>query len=643
MRFVLSCWVLLAVSVGLAEEVSSPDGKIQVQVSVRDGVAVYACQYQSRTVLAESSLGFALSKPLAELEILRTERFQNATTWKPVWGEYAEIPDRYHGMRVWFGEKTEGGRTFAVEFRAYDEGFAFRYQLVEPALWGTMERELTEFRLTDCVVFPIAGTESTFPKEPVPLAEYTNSCAPLTGRFADGSVFSLMEAYAVRYPRLRFFKNDTGAVQVKISATSLESAPKDFTTPWRLVMLAPDAAKLVEHEYMTMNLNPPCEADASWVVPGKTLSNTGNCSIRMDDLIGLVDFAAEYGMKYVQIDWGWYGTEWSYTDAECEEWLKNNPRFADDTTWRANCKPDPYKVAQGTVPYFPRFKASTFVDMDIEKLVAYGKEKGVGICLYLNDRMIKTHDIDDLFAHYATWGLAGLKPGFVAYGSAKNTDELRYLNETAAKHRLWLCIHDAYLPDGSSRTYPGLMNVEGGGGQEGWHPDYHDVTLPFTRGLVGPFDYTPMLFCPKKSNAHQLSLMMTLYAPAPVIRGGWRTRNATQGNALGSEKEFLRDMPTTWNDTNVLDAEIGRHIVTVRKAADNRWFLGATNGSDAYTSEISLSFLDPGREYTLKLWLDAAEADGDWRGTTRVEKKVRATDTLQLPMAPGGGAVAIFE
>jgi alpha-glucosidase len=506
--------------------------------------------------------------------------------------------------------------------------------------------EKTECRIpSDAVVFPIAKTGECFSRQPVALADFQTACPPLTGRFADGRVFSIMEAHAVNYPRFQLKKNPSGAVGVAIRETSLAPSGEPFSTPWRMMRLAENEAKLVEQEYVVYNFNPPCTADTSWIVPGKTISNAGNCEIRTADLTSIVDFAAENNIKYLQIDWGWYGTEWTYSDAECEQWAKNNPGLAADPTWRANTKPDPYKVASGVVPYFPTFMGrcrSTFVDVDIEKLVAYGKAKGVGICLYLNDRMIKKHDIDDLFAHYEKWGLAGLKPGFVAYGGANHTDQLRHLNETAAKHNLWLDIHDAYLPDGSSRTFPGLMNVEGGGGQEHNYPAYHDVTLPFTRGLAGPYDYTPLFFCRNKSNAHQLSLLMTIYAPAPVIRGAWSIRDNKEGNAFGPEIEFFRRVETSWMETKVLDAEIGKHITTVRKTANGEWYLGATNGADAYTSKIALGFLDAGKVYELKLWTDAPEANGEWRSTVQTVKSVRNTDIVELPMAAAGGAVGIF-
>lgn len=642
---ILALMTLWAVTVSAEETVSSPDGKIVFTLDCADGKPVYSVTYSGTQVVASSALGLKTDADLGAWTVTKCEKASADTSWKPLWGEYAEIPDRHNDLNVTL--KNADSVTLGLEIRVYDEGFAFRYgRDAEKVLEITGEQ--TEFRIpADVLVFPINSTEATFPEDGIALADLNfTAYPPLTGKFADGRVFSLMEAYAVDYPRLTWRKAENGAIVPNVRKTTWEKAPEGVPlawTPWRAMMLAENEARLVEREYFIFNLNPPADySKFDWVKPGKTISNEMNCQITRKELFSMVDFAAENGIKYVQIDWGWYGTEYVYSDAECDEWARNNPQYADDPTWRANTRPDPRKVAQGRVPYFPRFKASTYVDINIKELVEYGKSKGVGICLYLNDRMIKAYDIAELFPIYESWGLAGLKPGFVAYGSAKDTNDLRRLAEVAAKHHLWLCIHDAYLPDGSMREFPNVMNVEGGGGQEGNHPAFQDVVLPFTRYLVGPFDFTPAMFFHDRSNCHQLSLLVTFYAPSHVIRSGWAIRNNTHGNAFGSEKEWFAAVGSEWVDTKVLDAEIGRRIVTVRKTKEGEWFLGATNGSHAVTSKVSLSFLDSGREYELSLWTDAPEADGAYRAAVKTVKKVRSTDTLELPMAENGGAVAVF-
>ena len=653
-------WAFCPLWVCASEQVASPDGKIVLTFDCAETGPVYSVTYCGKEIVAPSALGLVCEPAFGKLRVSETTRQYMDRSWAPVWGEYAKIPEHFEAISILL--KDETGQELGLEFRVFNEGFAFRYLRGKTEI-QSISSELTEFRIpSDVCVYPIDWTEATFPEDGLRFEDFKSSCPPLTGKFSDGKVFSIMEACAVNYPRLRWVKNGTGAVQPSFRKTvwmPVHSSKEDAAdgnadgdcggfcgTPWRAMMLAENEAQLAENGYFVLNLNPePVPGqDFSWVRPGKTISNEMNCQIRKDALFSMVDFAAENGIRYVQIDWGWYGTEYVYSEAECAEWAKNNPEHADDPTWRANTKPDPRKAAKGRIPYFPQFHASTYVDVEIEELVAYAREKGVGICLYINDRILKAYDIEELFALYEKWGIAGLKPGFVAYGSAQDTQDIRRLCEVAAKHRLWLCIHDAYLPDGSMRTFPNVMNVEGGGGQEGNHPAFHDTVLPFTRCLAGPFDFTPAIFFRGRSNCHQLSLLVTLYAPSHVIRSGWGIRNRESGseNSFGSEKEWFAAVGSEWVNTKVLDAEIGRRIVTVRETKDGEWFLGATNGSRPHTSAISLSFLKPDCDYELQLWTDAPDPIGEFRGTVKTVRTVRSTDRLDLPMAENGGAVARF-
>lgn len=631
------------------ESVYSPDRQIHVSFSIENNQPLFAVSYKNQPVVDKSPLGIRLNEDWqGEFQIANVNTATVENSWKPLYGEWAVVPDNYNSLSIVLREQGALKRTWKIEFRAYNEGVAVRYVFPRQDADWTIQSEQTAFALPlDSESWPIYWTESTFPEQPISLSDAKGLIHPplLTRSSCSGRpVVALLEANVVDYPRYKLkLVNDTIAVQLTGNA-QFSTRDRDFKGPWRMIMIAENECRLVENEFFVFNLNNPRSSkDTNWIRPGKTISNEMNCSINTTQLKSMVDFASENNCKYIQIDWGWYGTEWSYTDAERDEWAKNNPDKAQDPTWKENTKADPTRVAVGLVPYFPSFKSSTRVDLDLPELIRYGKEKGVGICLYLNDRVIKTNDIDKLFTLYHQWGVAGLKPGFVAYGSQQSTAEIRYLIETAAKHKLWLCIHDAHLPMGESREFPNLMTCEGGGGQEGNHPEFHDVVQPFIRGLAGSFDYTPAFYVRNKSAAHQLSLLLTLYNPTPVIRKGWAIRNNQSGDAFGSEKEFFAKAQTTFTQTKVLDGKVGSHIVVARQTADGSWQLGATAGSKAYTSHAALSFLDPGREYKMTLWTDAPEAKDGWRGTVKMVKTVKSTDIIDLPMAAAGGAVALFE
>jgi alpha-glucosidase len=390
-------------------------------------------------------------------------------------------------------------------------------------------------------------------------------------------------------------------------------------------------------------LNPPCAvADTSWIQPGLTISDHGNCLLQMDDLKRVIDVAHTNGFKYLQLDWGWYGTEWTWTDADRKKFLEVNPSWSNDLSWVTNTYANPYGVAKGRVPYRPDWKSHTVVDIDMPALIRYARERGMGVCLYMHGDVLSAHDMDKLFATYGAWGLAGLKPGFVRYGSAEQTDWIRSMAEAAARHRLWLCVHDAHVPDGMERTYPNLMISEGGGGQEGNHPVRQDVLLPFTRCLAGPFDYTPHLYAKGKSHAHGMAFFVVYPGPTAVVRGGVKEFASSGPERIGPEAEFLRRVPMNWDETRVLDAKAGHHIVTARRRGGT-WFIGGMTGDAAYTAPVALDFLEPDKAYTATIFRDAETETGGFRPAVKETRPVRRGDSLNLPMARAGGLAVIVE
>ncbi len=309
----------------------------------------------------------------------------------------------------------------------------------------------------------------------------------------------------------------------------------------------------------------------------------------------------------------------------------------------ANTYADPTKVAKGRVPYRPDWKDfHTVVGLDLPELVKVARERGMGVCLYMHGDVLRAHDMDKLFALYQSWGLAGLKPGFVRYGSAEQTDWIRSMVEAAARHHLWLCVHDAHVPDGMERTFPNLMINEGGGGQEGNHPVRQDVIMPFTRCLAGAFDYTPHIYHKGKSHAHGVAFFVVFHGPTAVVRGSIKEFASSGPNRIGPEAEFMRRVPMNWDETRVLDARVGHHIVTARRNG-GVWYVGGMTGEEPYTAPVTLDFLTPGKSYTATIFRDGdAEAEG-FRPAVKEVRTVRAGDSLNIPMAKAGGLAVILE
>ena len=280
------------------------------------------------------------------------------------------------------------------------------------------------------------------------------------------------------------------------------------------------------------------------------------------------------------------------------------------------------------------------MELDIPAIVAEFRKHDIGLCLYIHGSILEKYDMDELFATYAKWGVVGLKPGFVAYGSQASTDFIRKLCATAAKHRLWLDIHDAYVPDGMERTWPNLMISEGGGGEEGNHPVRQDVALPFTRCLVGPFDYTPGLFYYRKARAtklHKAAMLLAYPGPTAIMRGS--AKELVEKNA--SIVEFLSALPWNYDDTRVYDAEISRHLTVVRRKGRD-YFIASLTGDEAHETSLSLSFLEENKKYKLTLWRDDEKCAGTPRGFVREERFVTKGGVLKIAMSASGGFCALL-
>lgn len=632
---------LLAALTAAGETVVSPDGRTSCVFQLRDGRPEVAVSYAGKPVF---SGGVGVRDKA--YDVIGTSVRTVRSEWKPVWGFRKAYPENYAELSVRLGKAGKPAAEETLHMRCYDEGFAVRSDVAMPTYGlGTLSGERTEWRFEPgAAAWAITGGEDTFPADPIPLerlAAGRNCCLPLTLRVPGAGYASVFEAHAERYPR-SFLQARDGKLKFKFAA-GLKEGRGVNRTPWRVVALAATPAELVERAYLVENLNPPCAlADTSWIKPGFCVSDQGNFELRTKDILAAIPAIAATGAKYLQVDWGWYGTEVPWTDDDRAVYLAKHPELKSDATWVANTAADPFTVAVGTVPYHPYWPycGRTGVSFDIPAVVRALKPHGIGLCLYVHGMVLETNDLDRLFATYASWGVAGLKPGFVGYGPQSATDFLRRLAATAARHRLWLDIHDAQVPDGMERTYPNLMITEGGGGEEGNHPVRQDVALPFTRCLAGPFDFTPCLFNAGKAQAtkaHKLALFAVYPGPTAVMRG--RVRDLAEKDAPAAA--FLRALPWTSDATYVRDAEIARHLTVVREK-DGAFYVGAITGDAAHTTDLTLDFLAPGRDYALESLADDLASTGVPRAYRCEKRTVRRGDTLRIEMAPSGGFCGVI-
>jgi alpha-glucosidase len=612
-----------------AVEIKSPDGKVVVNFDLKTvgeakSCPVYNVNFQGRQILADSRLGLELTNgPLNSDFIIAGQTTSTSDSiWKPVCGERATIRDHYNQLTVDLEETNPLHRQLQITFRAYNEGVAFCYHL--PAQSGltsfVIRREDTQFAFTgDYTAWAVYHAQGNYDpgaqrpdrRGPVSLSDLKPGVErPLTVRVATNLYCAITEARLVDYARMKLrpatnafhtleaFLNAERGVNGEVTGTT------PFTSPWRVVMVADSPGKLLEQNYLVQNLNEPCTlADTSWIKPGKVIRDI---SLTTAGGKSCVDFAVQHGLQYVEYDAGWYGDE-------------NNPKSdarAVHLDPRRNPEPD---------------------SLSLREVIDYGNSKGIGVILYVNHLALE-QQLDELLPLYESWGVKGVKYGFVNVGSQHWTEWLHEAIRKAAAHHLMVDIHDEFRSTGYQRTYPNLMTCEGIGGNEEFPTPVHNATLPFTRFLTGPADYT---FCwddsrLKVTKAHQLALSTIYFSPWQFLF--WYDKPAVVQTEPALE--YWKRMPTTWDETRVIQGDIGRRVVVARRKG-NEWFVGAIAPVDG-TFPIPLTFLEPGKRFTAKIFSDVSPDRTDPGPVKIEERSVDAASVLRMDIPANGGEAILL-
>ena len=608
--FLLLSLVPIAAS---AIDLRSPGGDVVLTFDLKDlgpdrACPVYRLTYRGREILTASRLGLQLDRAplLANFSIAAERRDRHDSTWQPVAGERSLVRDRYNQLVVALRETAPPHRLLHITFRAYDEGVAFCYTL--PAARrdldapSTINREATQFAFTaDHLAYAVYRAQGDYAAGPVPLSQVKPGAErPLTIRVADDCYAAVTEARNVDFARMKLRPAVDGTphtLEVLLdgergkAGTATAAAP--FTSPWRVVMLADSPGKLLEHDDLILNLNDPCALpDTSWIKPGKVIRET---TLTTAGAKACIDFAVQRGLQYILFDAGWYG-----------------PERDDKSDARAV---DPKRAA----------------NLDLHEAIRYGNDHGVGVILYVNQRALR-RQIDDLLPLYEKWGVKGVKCGFVDVGSQQATAWVNQGIRKAAAHHLMVDVHDEFRDSGYRRTYPNLMTVEGVFGNEEFPTPAHNATLPFTRYLTGPADYTFCWYSPKLkvTRAHQLAISTIYFSPWQVLF--WYDRPGLYDGDEGLD--YWKHLPTRWDETRVLDGDIGKSVSIARRHGDE-WYVGAIR-PDGADLAVPLSFLPPGRPYTATIYTDAP-ASAMSRRTHVDTRDVDATTTITTPAAPTGG------
>jgi len=652
------------------EVVRSPNGALEVEVSLRDGEPSYVVRRFGAEVLRPSRLGFLLSDapPLAQnFEIVSQTRDTVDDTWPQPWGEKKDIRCAYNELRVLLRQRDDQARSLAVVFRVFDDGVGFRYEFPEQSQLRQLliADELTEFAFADDAsawwIPAFEPNRDEYIYKNSPLSTLRKVHTPVTFQTKDGLYLSIHEAALVDYSCMAL--TNVGDLTLKAELYPWSDGVKvrgntPLVTPWRTIQIVDTPGELITSS-LNLNLNDPCKLDdVSWIRPAKyvgvwwemhvgrsTWGSGPQHGANTANVKRYIDFASKYDFDGVLVE-GWN-----------EGW---------DGDWQANGK-----LFNFTRPY---------PDFDIEQLTQYAKSKKVHLIGHHETACgIENYEsqLEDAMAFYERLGVPMVKSGYVGFGrgierldaAGQKQYEWHYgqfmvrhhqhVVDTAAKHHIMMDVHEPGKPTGLRRTYPNMLSCEAARGQEynawaadGGNPPDHDVVLAFTRLLAGPMDYTPGIFDlelklgNQRNNrinttlAHQLALYVVIYSPIQMAADMPESYDAHL-----DAFQFIRDVPTDWNDTRVLHARIGDYLTVVRQNRDSdEWFLGAVTDEIGRTLQAPLAFLDRDREYVAEVYRDADDAN--WRDNPTAyvveQSHVDANTVLQLRLAPGGGQAIRF-
>lgn len=636
-------------------QVAAPGGGLKVIVS-DDGGLNYRVEVKGKTILTNSPLGFEFqdgTKLGPSAVIQKSARDKHDGEWENPFGNRRKVRDHWRELRLTLEERGTPGRRFGLIVRAYDDGVAIRYDLPEASKLGhfTLTKELTEFRFAGdyrCC----AGGESECAENQYPQTKLSaipggqpgrpyRSVLPLVVETPAG-YFAIAESDVLDWAGLSLTGTGTPAVKAVLDGRSdgkglvVSSTPR--VSPWRVLMFGRTAADLVGSDLIA-TLATPCRLpDVSWIKPGACAWDAWWTGINPHDPKHkdveargttpshkeYIDFAGEMGWPYQLMDWYWYEGMTSYMKS-------------------LHSPPNPVRGdLRRPVP-----------EINIPELMQYAKGKNVRLLIWAHSLDIETFGVDAALKHLAEQGFAGVKIDFLNSESQETVQWCEKVLATAAKYHLLINFHGACKPTELARTYPNFITQEGVLGNEynkfgeGQITPQHTINLAFTRALLGPMDFTPGGFINRAPKDFKITsptqvmgtrarqLAMTVIYPSPLL-----VLCDSPANYRGQPGvEFLRDLPTVWDETVVLNAEVGKSIAIARRSGE-RWFLAAMNGDAAASLTVPLNFLGR-KKWKLRSFADDPKFS-DYQMVVESTSTVNAKSVLTLSLAPGGGFAGII-
>ena len=612
--------------------VASPDGSALIRIE-RDA-SRFSISRRGETVIAASPLGleFDGAPGFGPLALESRSDVKVDRTIALVATKAAKARDRYRGATLVFKENGPAGRRLLLDVRAYDEGIAFRYRIdgAEPVRLRGERTAFVPAGDPECLASVFEGAhEETFTRMKVSqLREKVAYDVPMVCSTPSGRTsYAITQAHLAGYAGASLWREGE-ALQLKLSGVPNRPGPAyvskaGLSTAWRVVMLGERAGDLIGSNLIG-NLNPPPEGDFSWVKPGKAAWDWWSGPLvgmkaSMENYKRFIDFAASAGLPYYLIDAGWASGPAGCCDA---------------------------------LPTVDITRAADGIDMP--ELVRYAAGKGVGLMLWAHWQHVAPR-IDEVFDTYARWGIKGVKIDFMNRDDQDVVEFYEKVAAATAKRHMLLDLHSAYVPAGLQRSYPNFITQEGVLGAE-WNKmtdkvtPKHNLMLPYTRMLAGPIDYTPggfnnvtpanfkvreLLPLTQTTRGQALAMYVVYESPLQMVSDAPETYRDAAGF------DFIKLVPTAWDETRFLSGTPGRDIVLARRQGKS-WYVGAMQADNAdgvLTQRLPLKFLSPGKKYRATIWEDGATPNE----LVRAERIVTASDVLELHLASAGGAAVVLE
>ena len=642
--------------------VISPDGKLKVCAESGNGLK-WSVNYNGTAVIEPSAVGITIGGKEVIAGKASSSKVKSVDkTYDVFYAKRKEIRDRYNTVTLSFKSGAK------VELRAYD-GFA-AYRILPGVKKDAMvDAETVELRFpSDCEAFvPYVNDnrggerwcysfESYYDEQSLSQM-YRDSLAitPLAVTVPAVGRAVVMDAGVENYPGLMLVKGEGNSLRGQFAPYPTESEiggyarlnlvptkradyiariSKGQSLPWRVVVVAKNDAEIMNSDVAQL-LAPECRiSDTSWIKPGKVAwdwwNNTNITGVDFKSGMNTptykyyIDFAAKNNLEYIIIDEGWSGGE-SLTDGL-------NP------------------------------------DIDLEKLIAYGQRRGVGIILWSSWRnLIGSNPQNDMaltdavMKHYADMGIKGFKVDFFDRDDQEVIVSAYKIAENAARHHLLLDYH-GLKPSGIQRAYPNILNFEGVKGLENskWEPRVgdgplhnqprYDVTIPFLRMLTGPMDYTPGAMdnarrdnffgnndhpMSQGTRVHQMAMYATFEAPLQMLAD-----SPTKYEREQECTDFISRIPTMYDETVAIDGRMGEYTVVARRKGDT-WYVAAMTDWTARNLTIDLSFLGEGT-YEAEIFSDGVNAEKEATDYKHTKQSVKAGDKLDVHLASGGGWTALI-